>query len=96
MMNLDAARMDQVTRDAFDKVGDSRRWQTAIVRAKQIIETNPYIHLMQDGTLLMLSESGEIYEVGRGFCPCKAFQSQQPCKHRAVRQLILRYIEAAH
>lgn len=96
MMNIDAARMEQVVLDAFDKVGNSRRWQTAIARAKQIIETNPYIHLMQDGTLLMLSASGEIYEVSQGFCPCKAFQSHQPCKHRAVRQLILRYVEAAH
>src|SRR5437763_14587214 len=34
-MNIDQNRMQQVIQEAFDKVPNSRRWQTAIVKAKQ-------------------------------------------------------------
>src|SRR5947209_3024529 len=44
MMNIDQSKMQQVVQAAFDKASDSRRWQTAIVKAKQQIEENPYIH----------------------------------------------------
>ena len=95
MLNVNADRMQQVIQAAFDKVTGNRRWQMAIARAKQIIESNPFVHLDGD-TLLMLSDSNEIYEVRAGFCPCKAFSQGQPCKHRAVRRLILRYNETVH
>jgi hypothetical protein len=68
----------------------------AIARAKQIIESNPFVHLQAVGTLLMLSDSDEIYEVTTGHCSCKAFQQGQPCKHRATRQLLLRSNETSH
>jgi hypothetical protein len=95
MMSIDANKMDAVIQEAFEKAQSSKRWQMAIARAKEIIETNPYLH-MQGENLLMLSDSGEIYEVTRGACPCKAFAQGMPCKHRATRQLILRYNETSH
>jgi hypothetical protein len=95
MLNIDTNKMSNIIQAAFDKAQGSKRWQTAIARAKEIIESNPYLHLAGD-TLLMLSDSGEIYEVTRGACPCKAFQQGQPCKHRATRQLLLRYSETSH
>ena len=95
-MNIDQTRLEQVTQEAFDKVSGNRRWEMTIVRAKQQIETNPYLHLQADGTLLMLSDSDEIYEVSTGRCSCKAFQQGQPCKHRATRRLLLRYNETSH
>jgi hypothetical protein len=94
MMNIDQSRMQQVVQEAFDKVSGSRRWQIAIVKAKQQIEENPYIHF--DGrALLILSPSGEIYSAN-GSCQCKAYTNGQPCWHRAAARLVERYIQATH
>lgn len=93
-MNIDQNRMQQVVQEAFDKVSDSRRWQIAIVKAKQQIEENPYMHF--DGqTLLILSPSGEIYSAN-GSCQCRAYANGQPCWHRAAARLIERYIQTSH
>jgi hypothetical protein len=93
-MNIDQSRMEQVIQEAFDKVSGSRRWQTAIVKAKQQIEENPYLHF--DGcALLILSPSGEIYSAN-GSCQCKAYQKGQPCWHRAAARLVERYNETSH
>ena len=94
MTNIDHNKMQQVIREAFDKVSDSRRWQTAIVKAQQQIEENPYLHF--DGrALLILSPSGEIYSAN-GSCRCKAFRRGQPCWHRAAARLVERYIQTSH
>ena len=96
MIQLNAERLDQVTQAAFNATEgkrDARRWQQAIVRARQIAETNPYVELTDRG-LLMLSDSGEIYEgITDRNCPCKAFAEGQPCKHRALYRLLARYSE---
>jgi hypothetical protein len=93
-MNIDQNRMQQVIQEAFGKVADSRRWQTAIVKAKQQIEENPYLHF--DGrALLILSPSGEIYSAN-GSCQCKAYQQGHPCWHRAAARLVKRYNETSH
>jgi hypothetical protein len=94
MMNIDQDRMQQVIQQAFDRVAGNRRWETAIVRAKQQIESNPYMYFDGDA-LLMLSESGEIYKAN-GTCQCKAFLNNQPCWHRAAARLIQRYNEKSH
>jgi hypothetical protein len=91
MMNFNAAKMEKVIQDAFDKVNGSRRWQAAIVRAKIELENNPYIHWGGDA-LLILSPSNEIYSAN-GKCQCLAYQSGQPCWHRAAARLVRRYIE---
>ena len=94
MMNIDPSRMEQVIQEAFDKVPTSRRWQIAIVKAKQQIEENPYLHF--DGrTLLILSPSGEIYSAN-GLCQCKAYANGQPCWHRAAARLVERYLQTSH
>ncbi len=94
MMNIDQSRMQRVAQEAFDRVIGSRRWQTAIAKAKQQIEENPYMHF--DGeALLVLSESGEIY-TANGSCQCKAFSNGQPCWHRAAARLVERYNETLH
>jgi hypothetical protein len=93
-MNIDQSRLEQVTQEAFDRVSGNRRWETAIVKAKQQIESNPYLHF--DGnSLLILSPSGEIY-TANGSCQCKAFASHQPCWHRAAARLVQRYNEKLH
>lgn len=94
MINMDQTRMQQVVQDAFDKVACSRRWQIAIVKAKQQIEENPYMHF-DGGALLILSPSGGIYSVN-GSCQCKAYANGQPCWHRAAARLVERYMQASH
>jgi hypothetical protein len=92
MMNLDMNRMQGVIQEAFDRVGNSRRWQMAVARAKQEIESNPFMH--HDGhALVILSPSNEIYEAN-GSCQCKAFKNHQPCWHRAAARIVQRYNEA--
>lgn len=94
MMNVDAERMQAVIQEAFDKVNGNRRWQTAIAKAKQQLETNPYIHF--DGAaLLILSDSNEIYRAN-GTCQCKAYANGKPCWHRAAARLVERYMEGAN
>lgn len=94
MLNLNEERMAAVIQEAFDKVADSRRWQTAIARAKQQIESNPFLHF--DGeALLILSPSNEIYRAN-GVCQCKAFEQGYPCWHRAAARLVERYMERSH
>lgn len=94
MMNIDESRMSQVIQEAFEKVSGSLRWQTAIVKAKQQIEENPYLHF--DGeALLILSPSGEIYRAN-GSCQCKAYMNSQPCWHRAAARLVERYMQTSH
>ena len=94
MLNIDQNRMLQVIQEAFDRVSGSRRWQTAIAKAKQQIEENPYMHFDGAG-LLVLSESGEIYRAN-GTCQCKAYTNGQPCWHRAAARLVQRYNETSH
>ena len=92
-MNIDEGRMQNVIQAAFDKVSGSRRWQTAIAKAKQEIESNPFMHF--DGqSLLILSPSGEIYTANDA-CQCKAHANGHPCWHRAAARLIQRYNEGA-
>lgn len=94
MMKIDEEKMQQVAQAAFDKVSGNRRWETAIVKAKAQIESNPYMHLDGDA-LLILSPSGEIY-TANGTCQCQAFAKGQPCWHRAAARLVRRYNEASH
>lgn len=94
MMNIDQTKMQQVIQEAFDKATGSRRWQTAIVKAKQQFEENPYIHVDGDA-LLILSPSNEIYRAN-GTCTCKAYTQGFPCWHRAAARLIKRYMQTSH
>jgi hypothetical protein len=94
MMNVDAERMQAVVQEAFDKVSGNRRWQTAIVKARQQLVNNPYIHF--DGSaLLILSDSNEIYRAN-GSCQCMAYEQGFPCWHRAAARLVERYMEGAN
>lgn len=93
MMNLNADRLAAVVQAAFDRAQGSCRWEHAIVKAKQQLESNPFIHF--DGSaLLVLSDSNAIYRAN-GSCQCRAFAQGQPCWHRAAARIIERYREAS-
>ena len=94
-MNINHDRMQQVVQVAFDKSQGSRRWQTAIAKAKQQLESNPYLHW--DGTaLLILSPFSDNIYRANGTCECLAYQKGQPCWHRAAARLVQRYMEQSH
>jgi hypothetical protein len=92
-MNIDQNTLEQVAQEAFNKVSGNRRWETAIVKAKQQIESNPYLHF-NGHSLLILSPSGEIYDAN-GACQCKAYKSGNPCWHRAAMRLVQRCEEVS-
>ena len=93
MTDISETKLEAVAQMAFNKT-NNLRWQTAIAKAKREIESNPYIHYTGH-SLLMLSESGEIYEAN-GVCQCRAYLNGQPCYHRAAYKLVKRYMERSH
>lgn len=94
MLNIDQDMMQRVAQEAFDRVSGNRRWETAIVKAKAELESNPYMHY--DGqSLLILSPSGEIYTANDS-CQCRAYLNHKPCWHRAAARLVQRYNETSH
>jgi hypothetical protein len=94
VININTDKMQQVIQQAFDCVAGNRCWESAIVRAQQQLESNPYMYF--DGeALLVLSESNEIYRANRA-CQCKAYANGHPCWHRAAARLIQRYNEKSH
>jgi hypothetical protein len=94
MLNLNHTKLQEVVETAFNQARD-RRWEVAIVKAKQQLESNPYIHVDGDALLILSPESSEIYSAN-GTCQCKAFKHHQPCWHRAAARLVKRYNETAH
>ncbi|HLL73593.1 MAG TPA: hypothetical protein VK363_19300 [Pyrinomonadaceae bacterium] len=99
-MQFNPTKLEEVAQAAFDAATerggrDARRWQTAIVKAKQQLESNPYIHDEGDA-LLILSPSNEIYRAN-GTCQCLAHSKfGTPCWHRAAFRLVKRYAETNH
>lgn len=94
MVTMNASKFQQVVEIALAQVNGNKRWTNAVTKAAEMIESNPYMH-WTGNSLVMLSESGEIYEAN-GVCQCKAFRSGQPCKHRAAYKLMKRYNETTH
>lgn len=89
MMNLDERRLAGVVDAALLAVKGDKRWTNAILKAKEILVANDFIHF--DGARLVVwSSSGEVYEAN-GACQCEAFKRQQPCCHRAAYKLMVRY-----
>ena len=58
MMNLNQETMQEVIQEAFDRT-DSLRWQMAITRAAQELESNPFMHY--DLSLIHISEPTRPY-----------------------------------
>jgi hypothetical protein len=96
-VNLNQTKLEEVIQAAFDAATsgggrDAQRWGFAIAKAKQQLESNPFLHFDGDA-LLILSDSNEIYRAN-GSCQCRAFRNHQPCWHRAAARLVERYNEA--
>jgi hypothetical protein len=92
MISINETKLAAIVESALASVRGNKRWTNAILRAEQVLTSgNPYIHF-NGSSLLMLSESGEIYEAN-GVCQCKAYRGGQPCRHRAAYKLFKHYME---
>lgn len=98
-MQLEQTKLETIIQEAFDAAGEqggklAKRWQTAIAKAKQQLEGNPFLHFDGDA-LLILSDSNNIYRAN-GTCSCRAYASGLPCWHRAAARIVKRYHECGH
>ena len=78
MLSLNETTLADVVDAALSIVKGDKRWTNAILRAEELLTGgNPYLHF-DSARLLILSDSGEIYEAN-GVCQCRAFAQNQPC-----------------
>lgn len=94
MLNLSitilAAVVDQALRDA----AQHPRWVSAIRRAFEELDSNPFIERQADHPGLIIgSSSGNAY-AANGTCSCQAFAYGRPCWHRAAARLVRLHDEA--
>lgn len=101
MINATPEQLLEASTDAFDRVQESnepewkkKRWQNAIAHAWKELQSNPYLE-WQDGALLILSPSNEIYR-SNGTCQCRAYELGYPCWHRAAARIVQRVLETSH
>lgn len=75
---------------------DAKRWIRAIAKAVVEIENNPFITWQPEtkSILILSQKTNEIY-TANGVCGCKAYKqpTSMPCYHRAICQLVIRYLE---
>lgn len=96
-MIINEAVFQKVVERAIERVQGNRQWTNAIRRGAELIQSNRCLQMADDGTLLILSDSGHNYAVNgvcrteQGLCP--AFANHKPCKHRAAYRLLQLYNE---
>ncbi len=96
-LNINYEMLESVAGEAINKLetsnrADAKRWQNAIKKAVSELETNCYWNF--DGAeLIMMSETSNRLYTPNGKCGCRAFEQNQPCRHRAAARLLTRYAE---
>src|ERR687883_44685 len=99
-MIINESLFQKVVERALERVQGNNQWTNAIRRGAELIESNRCLQMADDGTLLILSDSGHNYAVNgvcrteQGLCP--AFANHKPCKHRAAYRLLQLYNEGEH
>ncbi len=75
-------------------------WNRSITKAEEVLLSNPFIYLQDDGDVLMLSTSSNQLYVINGKCidekghSCKGYSMTGVCYHRTVKRLLERYQQA--
>ncbi len=99
-MIINEAAFQKVVERALKRAQGNKQWTNAIRRGAELIQSNRCLQMADDGTLLILSDSGRNYAVNgvcrteQGLCP--AFANHKPCKHRAAYRLLQLYNEGEH
>jgi hypothetical protein len=100
---LNQVQFAQMVEAAKISAADSPSWIRAISKAAEVLLGAPYVEIMDNGDVLMISESsGQINQVN-GRCegedgkPCQVYQFYHGiCYHRALKRLAARYAERAN
>ncbi len=92
-MEINKEKLERVVEAAKAKAAGNSRWINAIDKAVDGLLGAWIVTELVEG-LLITTESGETYHAN-GKCECKAYQLNQPCKHRAAAQLVKRMSEVA-
>jgi hypothetical protein len=90
-MKFNTEKFERVVAEAKRKAADNKRWINAIDKAVEGLNGTWIVTELMEG-LLITTESGETYHAN-GKCGCRAYQLNQPCKHRAAVKLVKRYNE---
>lgn len=88
-MQINIQKFKAVASAAKARTSD-KRWQSAIDRAVAGVESGWWIVTELHDCLAVTTESGATYFVTENRCQCRAFENNQPCKHRcyvALRRL---------
>ena len=105
MLNItDKAKFDAIVSEAIEKVALTvsndklaTRWVNAINKAAEMIEDQPEFMTYDEKENYLLiwnQDSNKIYSAN-GVCQCRAFEQNQPCKHRAAARLVRNYLGLA-
>jgi hypothetical protein len=108
-MTLNSQKLSQVVTKAKEQIKrnpklsriEKAAWTRSITKAEEQLLSNPYIHVMDNGDVLMLSlSSGQTYTVN-GKCvdekghSCKGYEMTGLCYHRTVKRLLERYQQSS-
>ena len=99
-MIINESLFQKVVERALERVQGNKQWTNAVRHGAELIQSNRCLQMADDGTLLILSDSGHNYAVNgvcrteQGLCP--AFANHKPCKHRAAYRLLQLYNEGEH
>jgi hypothetical protein len=93
---LEAIAAAAVTKLENSKCTSRSRWINAVKKAVKELQSNCYwSYDARNFDFVIMSEtSNEIYSVNT-YCGCTAAGKAQPCKHRAMHRLLMRYAAAA-
>ena len=99
-MIINETAFQKLVEKALERVQGNKQWTNAIRRGAELIQSNRCLQMADDGTLLILSDSGHNYAVNgvcrteQGLCP--ALANHKPCKHRAAYRLLQLYNEGEY
>jgi hypothetical protein len=104
-MTLNTIKLESVVRTAKRSINSNHSlsriekaaWNRSITKAAQTLLDNPYISLLANGDVLMLSQSSRQLYVINGKCEdekgqsCKGYLTYGVCYHRTIKRILERY-----
>jgi SWIM zinc finger len=93
MLNLNCTILAAVVEQALVDASGHPRWISAIRRAFEEVDSNPWIERGELHGLTIGSPSSKLYSAN-GTCQCTAYEFGRPCWHRAAARLVRLHDEA--
>src|SRR5262247_607715 len=90
MINIQ--KFNEVAKAAKAKT-NNKRWIAAIDKAVAGVESGWWVITELADSVAVTTETGKTY-FANGSCQCRAYELNQPCKHRALARLIELYNES--